>query len=135
MAKMGKKAQIEPLTDAQARRCVEWFQTAMGLVDWQVRTFIEDVAPAWVPEAIRDGYGACETDPNYKDAKIWVSPRNCQHEAEPIQPADPLAVLFHECCHVMASDIGIPDTEARQQYAWNRLGALCATAFRAGISL
>ncbi len=118
-----------PLTRADARKAIRWFQKRMGIQDWRLRLWIQDSAPDWVGKVDGGTVGMARRWEHSKRAKIWVSASQCDDEDEA------LSILFHEGMHIVGLDIGIEnaDREDRIEFAWNQIGDLMAEAYRAGI--
>ncbi len=111
------------LTAVEARKAVRWFQQQMGIGDWSIKVVYADGGSD-------DGQlGLASAQPPYKRATVIVWPT--EHLAG---DDDMLSTVMHECCHVMAEDVGaeVPNGQT-YEYTWNRLGDLLAAAYRAGV--
>ena len=119
---------MKKLTDAQAHRAVNWFAAKMGLVDWSFEVKWGD-PPEWVValDTPVEMLGKAYLFRNSKTAYIWLNTSGLRRAEE-----DPIATLFHECCHVLACDLDIEDDgKGRFEYTWNRLSELMLAAYRA----
>lgn len=124
---------FQPLTSAEARKAVRWFQRRMRITDWRVKPVVADEPPSWMaadadhPEIKK---GLCARSVHHKTATVWVSNSRCEGDG-----SCPLETLFHEGMHVVAADSGIEnDMSPHIEFVWNRLGAVLAIAYRAETS-
>lgn len=121
----------EPLTTAQAKKALAWFQARNGLQDWTIYLDIKDDPPAWVAEQRLTSFGVCEHSRGSKTAILWVSNRHCFAGSPPV---DPLETLFHELMHVEAADVGgIQDDRLAIDYAFECHAEVYAWAYRKGM--
>ena len=120
--------QFTPLTPAEARKAVRWFQRFMGMTDWRIKPVVADEPPPrFVKTAGAGTIGMCSHLIEYKTATVWVSNARCK-----VDGACPMVTLFHEMMHVVAEDVGIQNHDSfHKEFLWNRLGAVLAIAYRA----
>jgi len=120
------------LTQAQAEKAVAWFRRVRGIQDWAVAVIVCDEPPEWYEDAADDDVAVCGIPQQRKQARLWVSPKRSR-----AGECDQLEMLFHECCHVWAADLGIEmpmdDAPRLHEYAWHTDGALLAAAYRAKV--
>jgi len=113
------------LTEASGAEAVYWFKEVMGLQDWTVDLYVQDVPPAWVGD--RDCWGMCQPISDEKRARIWVSPSGCLDSGYVT-----LEVLMHELGHMMMADAGVDvDTDFPLHFYLHRMAAVWAKAYKA----
>lgn len=128
------------LTQQQAERAVEWFLFVRNMEDWTVYVDVTDEVPEWTgDDDSTSPLALASIATSYKEAMLWVSPKRCRNAGSQWlgEPADELAALFHECCHVWAVDVGLESSEKpaamANEQAWNADGDFFAAAYRAKV--
>ena len=131
---------MKPLTYPVARAAIRWYQGVLHMRDWRITVEIHDGCPGW--RTIEPGSPVCgsiQILPRHQAARIWVSNQRCATTALHCDwasaiPADPLAVLFHECEHVRATRdrTALPGdtmTDA-QEFSYTCVGTMLAQYYR-----
>jgi len=119
------------MTRAETRKILAWFQSSVGLSDWEIEISVTKQPPeGLMDDAPVDDWigflGRGQSHVPLHRAKIWINPEAHKPSTDLFydRTGEMQETLFHELLHVFFADTGLEETGPQCEHAINQLAAV-----------